>query len=186
MPKEGLITTLGETIIRNAAIRARSSAAQEAKGQEIKARLDRQIRELIRMRSENLISDAEFAAQRQQITLQLAAIEGQLVKSDQTLSNIREKVDGLVLPLQRLLSFWKELSGPVRRRFEHIVLPVGFVAGRIRTAEMGLLFKVLGDLDGGKTNGVAPIRKSWNQLLAEITEFSDIIRQVQGVETESE
>lgn len=185
-PKEGLIATLGETIIRNAAIRARSSASQEAKRQDIKARLDQQNRELIRMRSESLISDAEFAAQRQQITLQLVAIEGQLVKSDQTLSNIRENVDRLVFPLQRLPSFWKELSGPVRRRFEHIVLPVGFVAGRIRTAEMGLLFRALGDLDVQNANGVAPISKSWNQLWAEITEFSDIVRQMNDVATESE
>ena len=89
-------------------------------------------------------------------------------------------------PLSRLRETWTALLGPFRRRFDRLILPVGFVAGESRTAELGLLFRALGDLADGNSNGVPLAGARSNQLLQEIQAFADIFGEYFRSKEESE
>jgi hypothetical protein len=54
---------------------------------------------------------------------------------------------------------------------------MGFMYGKIRTAELGLLFRVIGESVGGNSNAVHPVLPPWNQLEAEIKAFCEVLRE---------
>ena len=93
---------------------------------------------------------------------------------------MREQLGVIAEPLAQLKETWHVLPDPFRRRFERLVLPVGFVNGQTRTAELGLLFRALGDLAEGNSNGVPLAGARSNQLLQEIQAFADIFGEYFG------
>jgi hypothetical protein len=78
------------------------------------------------------------------------------------------------------------LPAELQARFEELVLPVGFAVGRIRTAEIGCLFMLLGDFERGKTNEVPPALASSNQIFEEIQAFSHLFRSMQALRSGTE
>jgi hypothetical protein len=50
---------------------------------------------------------------------------------------IQARLDEIVAPLSDLASTWETLPVAKKRRFHQYVLPVGFVAGESRTADLG-------------------------------------------------
>jgi len=58
--------------------------------------------------------------------------------------------------------------------------------GRIRTAEIGRLFTLLGDFERGKANGVPLTSASSNQIFFEIQAFSDLFRSIQMLKSTAE
>jgi len=93
---------------------------------------------------------------------------------------VREQLGVIAEPLAQLKETWHVLPDPFRRRFERLVLPVGFVNGQTRTAELGLLFRALGALAGGNSNGVPLAGARSNRLLQEIQAFADIFGEYFG------
>src|SRR5207248_10331822 len=71
-------------------------------------------------------------------------------------------------PLSDLASTWERLALAQKRRFQQYVLPVGFTAREIGTAELGLLFRVFRQFEPPNSNVVPLTVESWNQLLQEI------------------
>src|SRR5439155_8049357 len=137
-------------------------------------RLNRQIQELIRMRTAGLVTDREFLAQKSILSERQMVLESKPVAERLTADQVREHLGEITEPLSRLRETWTALPGPFRRRFDRLVLPVGFVAGESRTAELGLLFRALGDLSQGDSNGVDLTGEKSNRLLQEIQEFTDL------------
>jgi len=89
---------------------------------------------------------------------------------------------------------WTKDGGQVRhnislaqkQQFQQCVLPVGFVAGNIRTAELGLLFKFFRESTTVDSHLVPPKSQNWNQITHEIKEFSAIFDQSKDETTEQQ
>src|SRR5438445_9494391 len=152
-PKPELVEKLGEVLIQTAEERSASLKATKARREAKLGLLNRQIQELIRMRTNGLITDQEFLAQKSILSERQMALESKPMAERLNADQIREQVGEITEPLSRVRETWEALPSPFQRRFDRLVLPVGFVAGQSRTAELGLLFRVLGDLEGGKTTG---------------------------------
>ncbi len=120
------------------------------------------------MRAQGLITDEEFLAQKSTLTERRTGLENRTAPERVSAEEIRQNVAGIIQPLTQLRTTWHELPGPFRRRFERFLLPAGFVNQKIRTAELGLLFRVFGHLLEEKSTGVPLVRKCWNQILEEI------------------
>lgn len=138
--------------------------------------VNKQIQELIGMRTQGLVTDEEFSAQKSILVDRRSAVESRREVDSISKEEIYQQFDEITAPLTHLNESWKILPDPFRRRFERILLPVGFPNGRIRTAELGLIFKVFGESVDGKLTEVALIRKFLNQIWAEIKDFSSLFR----------
>jgi len=120
------------------------------------------------MRAQGLISDQEFVAEKavlgkKQLSLEIAS------KNDSiSISEIQGNLERIVAPLSDLASTWERLALAQKRRFQQYVLPVGFTAREIGTAELGLLFRVFRQFEPPNSNVVPLTVESWNQLLQEI------------------
>lgn len=185
-PKQELVAKLGDLIIRAAEERQSSQRARKERKEAEVARLNSTIRELITMRAQKLVTDSEFLRQKSALTERRFALEAAEDVGDIKVGQVRQQIGVIAKPLAELGVTWNTLPAPFRWRFERLLLPVGFVNGKSRTAELGLLFRVFDDLQGTNTNGVARIRKYWNQILCEIQKFSAIFRRETDAEKDSE
>lgn len=161
---------------------ARSATAERREAQ--LKRLKRQMQELINMRVEHLISSEEFIEQKAALQDQIAAVKGDGAHPE-LYEDAKQNIKEIKAPLSALRETWRAVPLPLRRRFEQLVLPVGFAAGRIRTAEIGCLFKLIGDSSGPNTNVVPLNSASSNQLYEEIQAFADLLRSMKHLHEES-
>lgn len=175
-PKPELAEKLGELVILTAKERQASVDVRKERKKTELARLDRQIQELIRMRAQSLITDQEFLAQKSVLSERKFALEGTPTPGRFNPERLRAELSEITMPLAKLPDTWQALQPPFRRRFERLVLPVGFVNGEIRTAELGLLFRAFGGLADGKTNEVALTGKFSNRIIEEIQAFAAVLR----------
>jgi DNA invertase Pin-like site-specific DNA recombinase len=140
-------------------------------------RIKDQQQQLIRMKMEQLITDEEFLAQRNLLTSRLSELEASVPEDGPDAEGFLRYIDTICDPLMNLPNAWDGISADLKRRFQQIVLPAGYVFGRIGTAQKGRLFSFLGASDTLKTNLVPLEGQSWNQLAEEITEFAAIFRE---------
>jgi len=138
------------------------------------------------MRSQQLITDQEFLAQKSILSERQMALESKAMPDRVNADRVREQLGMIAEPLAQLKETWHVLRDPFRHRFERLVLPVGFVNGQTRTAELGLLFRALGDLADGNSNGVPLAGARSNRLLQEIQAFAAIFGEYFGSKEESE
>lgn len=184
-PKEELTEKLGQMILCTAEKREEWAKAKKARTEATVGRLNRELQELIRMRTQGLINDDEFLAQKTILLEQRHAIEGSVENGNSRLGEIKKRLSEITQPLSQLSETWKILPEAFRPRFQRLILPVGFPAGKIGTAELGLLFKAFGQFANSNSSAVALKGKSWNHILLEITEFSDLLRAYRNPEGQS-
>jgi len=171
-PKQELLAALRRLIAEEAQERHAAFQKNAGRLKEQAARISAQIKELIRMRAQGLITDREFLAEkaglsRKQASLEIAAGDGSL-----SVRQIEADLDHIVAPLSNMAATWQRLPVAEKRRFQQCVLPVGFAAGGIGTADLGLLFRVFRQFQEGNSHEVALTGESWNQLLQEIKAFA--------------
>ena len=147
-PNEDLFERLGALIVRLAAGRSASFGVRKAALQTQITKLNRENQELIRMTAEGLISDEEFATERKRISELRTSLEATDQMEPLNTDRIRGQISDITQPLCRLPETWQALTQPRRRWFERIILPVGYVQGKSRTAELGHLFRLNGDPAG--------------------------------------
>ena len=176
-PRPELVEKLGELVILAAQERQDLVKVKRDRKEAESARLNRQIQELIRMRTEGLITDQEFLAQKASLVDRRMALEAAPVLDRINPEAVRRDLDEVKKPLGELGETWQILPPPLQRRFERSVLPVGFVNGQIRTAERAPLFRVFCELGRTNTNLVPPAGELWNQIWREIQDFTGLIRQ---------
>jgi DNA invertase Pin-like site-specific DNA recombinase len=185
-PKPELIPKLGTLVVQAAEERQNFSRTLQARRKGHRERMDRQVSELITMRAQRLITDDEFRQQKALLDENRFALASAPEPTRVNVAAIRENLDEIAEPLTHLPETWQSLQFPLQRRFHRLVLPVGFVFGESRTADLGLIFRAFGDLASGKTNGVPLGGKSWNQIAQEITAFAKLLKATREGEDLSE
>jgi len=136
-----------------------------------------QLQELIRMKMDRLISDDEFRIQR--IVLTERAEMPQPLASHQPLDveAILRDLELIGDRLMNLVDTWQHVATRFQRRFQQILIPDGYVFGRIGTAPRGHLLSFLSGSLPVDTNAVPPACDSWNQLMEEISSLAMIFGQ---------
>jgi DNA invertase Pin-like site-specific DNA recombinase len=140
-------------------------------------RIREQEQQLIRMKMDQLISNEEFLIQRSILTERLSDLGSQDTLNAMSPEQAAATLDSISNPILDLGGFWQTASVQIRRRFQQWALPVGYVYGRIGTAQRGRLFSLISTSAGSNTREVHPTGDSWNQLAEEISKFAEIIRE---------
>jgi hypothetical protein len=174
-PKPEAIDRLKETILQAAEDAHEVAKTRESRRQAQLVHLNKQIQELIRLKTELLVTDEEFIAQKSLLVDRRLALE-RAAQAKVNAAELRENLDEIVRPLSELRRTWQDLPDQFQRKFQRLILPAGFVEETIGTAELGLLFKVFRHFDKPNANGVAPTVENWNRIMQEIMEFSGIVR----------
>lgn len=181
--KQELLAALRRLIVEKAQERYATQRKSRDRLVEQAARISAQIKELIRMRAQGLITDREFVAEKDGLSRKQAAIE--IAGGDDSLSvrRIEADLNRIVAPLSNVAATWESLPPAPKRRFQQLVLPVGFLAGGIGTAEVGLLFRVFQQFEQRNSHEVPLTSGSWNQLLQEIKAFACLLDHSEDEET---
>jgi hypothetical protein len=140
-------------------------------------RIREQEQQLIRMKMDQLISNEEFLIQRSILTERLSDLGSQETLNAMSPEQAAATLDSISNPILDLGGFWQTASVQIRRRFQQWALPVGYVYGRIGTAQRGRLFSLISTSAGSNTREVHLTGDSWNQLAEEITEFAMILQE---------
>ena len=103
------------------------------------AQLETELRGLIRMRAQGLITDDEFLEQKRVLIGQRAAMESTPSRFD-SLDQVKSDLKAILPPLSSIQKTWRALQPSFQKRFQRLIRPAGFSIGRIGTADLGLLF----------------------------------------------
>lgn len=137
--------------------------------------LGRQLQELISMRSLHAISADEFLEQRQRLDVSLSSLRAAALENvAQSLTTA--DADEFFRLLADLKAAWESIAFENRRVFGSLLFPAGYVSGRIRTADRGLLFTFCGGSEAPESNGAALVRQNVNTLVSEIHRFLAVCR----------
>lgn len=179
--KPELLEAVGDIVLQTAEERQAFLKARTARREGELARVNRETQELIRMRAQSLITDKEFLAQKAGLSERRIALESAPADDAVSSERIRQHLREITAPLAALCQTWHALPEPLRGRFVRCLMPAGFVAGEVRTAELALLFRVFGTLRDTNTNAVALVGKSWNCFCEEISGFAALLREAAEV-----
>lgn len=171
-----LLGKLGELIAKTAEQQEAMMRSKRARTHAILNRLDMELKELIRMRAQNLITDEEFQVHRSILLKRRHSAEAVPKEDRFEPDEIRQRLSEITEPLHELLATWTAFPPSYRSRFQRLVLPLGFTAGTIRTAERGVLISAIGNFADTESTVVPLKSKHWNQIAQEIKDFSDVLR----------
>jgi hypothetical protein len=141
-------------------------------------RAQEQMKELIRMKVDKLISDEEFHEQRRAIVERIA-LSGSVDEALDAgrLDSILSDLDAVSGYLMNLADAWKRVSPDFQRRFQQITIPAGYSVGAIGTAQKGRILSFIGSSLPEDTYLVPPACESWNQLVGEISGLAEVFRE---------
>ncbi len=178
-PQPELMDRLADLVAEEVQEYQAQRAAQTTNRKARADRLDRELQGLIRMRAQDLITDQEFARQRKILIDQRGAF--QRSNADQTIdvAEVREHFQEISLPLVQLRNTWQAIPPPFRRRFERLVLPVGFVIGQSRTADLGGLFSFIRGFAVADSSVVPHGCVRSNRIIPDIREFWNVLNLVE-------
>ncbi len=183
-PTGEVLERLGAYVLREIEERQKTKKINVARREADLRRFRAHVQELIRMRAEKLITTDEFQEQKALLAHQMAALETALASLNGH-RDLRNKLAEIAAPLAALRETWSELPLQLRPRFKQLVLPMGFVAGRIRTAQKGRLFSLNDDLRDGNSVEVPPTVGSSNQIMKEIQAFADLFKSIRVLKSAS-
>jgi site-specific DNA recombinase len=155
---------------------ATSRALQEKRTVEIQ-RISDQQRQLIHMKMDQLINDEEFIAQRSLLASRLVELEAHEEEQAPDAGAVLEKIDDICAPIMDLASAWERIPVEFQRRFQLLILPDGYVFGRVGTAPRGRLLSFFRGSDTAKLTMVPQMGLCWNQLATEVDLFAAIFRE---------
>lgn len=175
-PHPEIVDKVGEAVLQVASERQnRGRGARDHHRAELE-RLERQRKELLRLKMDGLITDQEFVAEREKLANRRMALDAQLQARRVDIKTIENDLEKIKVPLTKLGATWEGLPLPKQKRFNRFLLPVGFVHGRTGTAEIGLLFRVFRGFATANSSGVPLTRKNLNQLMQEISALAGVFR----------
>lgn len=183
-PRPELIGKIGERIVTLAKQNDAESSERRHRQRDRSRQLEKEINELIEMRAQRLITDEEFLVQKKRRNEQRIAMEAQ-ARGRLDASRVQQDLTTIMQPLHDLRGTWMQLKPPFRSRFNRLVLPGGFVRGRIRTADLGLVFSVIRSSECEVSSrvplGCVRSNRSIEGIAEEIEAFRDVL---DGVESE--
>jgi hypothetical protein len=139
-------------------------------------KIDDQRQQLIRMKMENLITDDEYRAQRRLLDERVTNMPVDTPIRDRDPARVLGDLDAIRIPLRRLADVWQRPNIEFQRRFQQILLPVGYIYGSIGTAPKAHVLSFFGSSLPANSHEVALEGESWNQLMKEIAELADLLR----------
>jgi DNA invertase Pin-like site-specific DNA recombinase len=145
-----------------------TAAAEEQKRREEVRRHERQLQELIVIRADRLISDEEFASQRDRVRQALQEVNSRGVAR---LSLFDHDLERVVARFADLRETWHATAPGDRQVLGELLLPVGYVFRRIRTAEKGLLINVFNGSRDGDANVVPLAPSNLNTVIEAMHRF---------------
>lgn len=184
-PKPELAPRIRELVLQVAEQRQALQKTRRARVEADLAKINKESQELIRMRAQALITDQEFLQQKSLLSERRMAFEGTAIDENSSPQRLRERLDQVMEPLVHLRQTWSSLPVPLQSRFDRLLLPAGFVNGKSRTAELGLLFRVFQASPGDDSSMVPLTGKSWNHFWQEIHEFLRVLGSAGGTEETS-
>jgi hypothetical protein len=134
------------------------------------------------MRAQRLITDAEFVAQKTELADRRCALQARADPGTFSPQQLSVHLDEITEPLTHLRRTWNTLPMALRPRFHQLLLPVGFVNGKVGTAELGPLFNLFRQFAGVNSAWVALTGKSWNHIEREVIAFTDFFRETREAE----
>ncbi len=175
-PHPAMVEKLGETVLYVARARHVQGKAGRDRRKADLHRIARQRQELLRLKMEGLITDQEFAAQRERLAERQIALDTRTQARQFDLKAIEHDLCEIKAPLSNLNMASESLSPTLRQRFNRLVLPVGFVHGQIGTAETALLFRTFRGFSTTNSTGVPLTGENLNRVLQEISAFARLFR----------
>ncbi len=173
-PRPQLIDEIADRVLKIAQQDELGISKQRQRRRKSIGQLEAEMSELIRMRAQNLVTNEEFLLQKRRLTDQRMALEA-YPKEIADVAQVRADLKQITEPLAALRTTWKSLGPRLRSRFDHLILPGGFLIGKIRTADLGLLFSIFGASSPMKSGVVHLAFTSLNPLMSEISEFRRIL-----------
>lgn len=153
-----------------------SQADEFANEKEVsKLRSEDRLKELIRLKLENLISDEEFQKHRGETLQHLESAFA--VPTPENITSAVTDLDSVSGHLMNLADAWKQIAPQFQRRFQQMVIPAGYQVGAVETAQRGRLLSFFGSPLPVDTRLVPPAWKTWNQLTEEICGLAEIFRE---------
>ena len=177
-PKTGLMKILGNRILRAAEQRQATWKTRNSRHDAELKRLGEEIQELIRMKTQGLVTEEEFAECKTRITERQRGLTALTMPERFDAARIRAALEEVMRPLSELKVTWSSIPTGFHRRFNHMVLPIGFVVGESRTAELGPIFRALDDFGHGNSQEVPLAGETLNQLIQAIQAFADLFGEI--------
>jgi hypothetical protein len=173
-PKPQFLHVLGDQIIQSAERRSADTAARNQRRRLRATQLDRELEELIRMRTQKLVTDEEFLSQKKRLLDQRSGLE-EHNRQQLLLGEARQKLNEIMSPLVKLRETRHSLQPQRCRRFDRLLLPVGFITGKSRTSDLGPLFSTISSSGGGDASVVHLTGEQSNHVILEIQAFWEIV-----------
>jgi hypothetical protein len=146
---------------------------------------ERDLQELIGMRTARLIGDEEFIAQRAHLRARIRQLESK--REDDNAPFLTElDLHELSSTVTDLEAAWRQMPPGARRGFENLMFPVGYTFQKIRTAEKGLLFSTFPHSDDALSKVVPLIKQNLNALLLDIHKLLTIVRSAKSPPTRAD
>jgi len=182
-PKDKTLRDLGDQLITSIEKRRSGLDGLRTRRSDRMTSLRREHDELIRMRAQGLITDQEFLRQKKLILDRRDEIESRIAQAV-NLDEVRTQFQAIVAPLVRLPETREALIPEFRRRFDRILLPAGFVIGKSRTAELGLVFSTKTPSADQNSLGVPPTSAKLNHVISEIQELWKVLNGIEDPKPE--
>jgi hypothetical protein len=139
-------------------------------------RVDRQIEELVRMRASGLITDEEFRSQKSRFLDRRHSFQSKARDNPVDVEEIPRNVVQIEELLLEPVETWHAMTPTENRRFQQLLLPVGFFNGRIGTAEKARICGLFRASTDPKSYLVAQTVQTWNRIVDEIRGLAEILR----------
>jgi len=179
-PKQETMKALGERILRAAQEQQLEGKARRDSNDAEICRIDKEVEELIRMRTQGLVTDKEFVRLKSRLSERRITLKDMLSAEQHDSKRVQADLEEIMRPLSELRKTWNSVPVGFHRRFNQMVLPVGSVVGGYRTAELALFFRALSESGGMNSREVALTGENLNQLYQAIQAFADLFRSIDG------
>ena len=139
-------------------------------------RLEARDQQLMQMRMDQLVTNEEFLVQKAMQSTRRSELQATKPREPWDERQFLSDLDNICEPLLNLADTWSEIAPPRKQRFQRLILPTGFVTGRIGTAEKGCLFSTFRSSRDRESPLVPLTGQFWNQLAGNIQEFAMLFR----------
>jgi DNA invertase Pin-like site-specific DNA recombinase len=173
-PRPPLIKKISDTVIDIVKEETEGRLAQRQQRRQRITQVHAQITELIDMRAQHLITNEEFIERKEALTAQRLALEIQEHQSTDS-ARVQANLERIMRPLSDLQDTWSALPPNLRARFGRLMLPGGFLVGKTRTADLGLLFSVFRASATATSSEVPLACVPSNPIISEIQAFSEVL-----------
>lgn len=144
----------------------------------VQARVQEQMKELVKIRVEKLITDEEFQEQRALLAANIGSgNESVEVPDREKIESVLVDLDSVSGYLMNLADAWDRVVPQYQRWFQQIIMPAGYAVGEVGTAQKGRLLSFFRSALPVDTYLVPPACESWNHMANEIESLAHVFRE---------